>query len=135
MYEIFKNISIVNDWIFQYARQDFQNLYDSDELTKVHLLVDPIKILTNFDDYGGAESTDYSGSFMLVKSSDIDEDYDTHYQNYIKPIINDSTDIIKNYVKCETNFTLVSWSTIEIINALDYNFSGVIVNYTISDNE
>ncbi|MBP0904842.1 hypothetical protein ACFSKN_04755 [Mariniflexile gromovii] len=98
-------------------------------------MVDPIKIVTNFDEYGSKESTDYSGSFMLVKSSDIDEDYNTHYQNYIKPIINTSTDIIADYIKCDTDFSIDSWSTIEVINVLDYNFSGVIVNYSISSND
>ncbi|MFI8379622.1 hypothetical protein [Leeuwenhoekiella sp. NPDC079379] len=134
MYEELKNIAEQNNWVFEYSRRDFQNLYNETENDSIYLFVDPIRIDTNFDEYGGEESLQYSGSFMVVKSSDVDEDYDTHYQSYIKPVIESATKTISNTLRC-SDFNIQSWSTVEVINALDYNFSGVIVSYTITNNE
>ncbi|OCK42537.1 hypothetical protein BA195_10195 [Tenacibaculum soleae] len=133
MYEILKYIADYNNWIFEYARKDFHNLYnEAEQKNTPHLFVDPIQITEGFDEYNNVISTNYSGSFMLLLSSNIDEeDYNYRYQSYIKPIIEDSLKLIKEGIKCDGENLINNWRIIEVINAFDYNFDGVIITYSI----
>ncbi len=78
MYEFLNNMALLNDWVFEYSRADYQNLYDEMDNGKIHLFVDPIVIDSSFSDSGNETKT-YSGKFMLLLSSDVDEDYSTKY--------------------------------------------------------
>ena len=136
MYELLKEISETNNWFFTYARPDHQNLFDEDEINDNDLLVflDPVKIDESFNDFGAVESIKYSGSFMLVVSSDYDEEsYEYRYINYIKPILDNTLNVIKSSIRCESDLNINNWSTIEVINYLDFNSDGVIVKYVLSD--
>lgn len=127
MYEFLKNIANNNDWIFEYSRQDYQNLVDDIESEKVYLFVDPIQIDSRFSDSGN-ETKSYSGKFMLLMSSDVDEDYLTKYENFIKPLIDDSLLVIKDSFACSA-FKINSFKTIEVVNLFDGNVDGVLINY------
>ena len=71
---------------------------------------------------------------MLVLSSDLDEKtYDDRYQQYIKGLISDKNKVIKDSFKCRSEISINQWRTVEVINALDYNFDGLIVSYTIKE--
>lgn len=130
MYDILKNIAESNDWVFKYARQDFQNLYDEMENDLVHLFVDPITIDTVFSATGN-ETITYSGKLMLLVSSDIGDDYETKYENTIKELIATSTSRITQRMICE-DATINKFQTVEVINLFDYNLDGVLVNYSIT---
>jgi hypothetical protein len=133
MYEIIKYICEMNNWIFTYARQDFANLFDESEQKNVpHIFLDPVEIRDDFDEYGNIINTTYTGSFMILVSSDLDElDYDTRYQTYIKPLVNDTLKVIKEGMQCEGENTIKNWRIIEVINVFDYNFDGLVVTFNV----
>lgn len=134
MYELLKNICEANEYPFIYARRDYANLYDEIEKPNVpHIFLDPIIREERSNDMGVTESIIYSGHFMLVVSSDIDEtSYDYRYQTYIKPLLSGAMGAIKDGIRCGENVAFNQWRTTEIINLFDYNLDGLIVNYNIS---
>lgn len=127
MYEFLKNIANANDWIFEYGRPDYLNVADDIEVDKTYLFLEPIQIDSKFSDSGN-EIKSYSGKFMLLLSSDIDEDYLTKYENYIKPLIDDSLMKIKDSFAC-SDFQINSFKTLEVVNLFDGNVDGLLVNY------
>lgn len=138
MYDILKEFSELQEWVFTYARQDFQNLFDEVEKKEIpHIFLDPVEIEDNENDSGVVESKIYSGSFMIVLSSDFDEEnYEVRYQKYIKPILDEAVIKTKDFIRCgEDDVSFNLWKTIEVINSLDYNFDGVIVNYNLTIDE
>lgn len=138
MYEILKAFALANDWGFFYGRHDFQNLEDLDETeaAKIQLFLDPVEIEENENDTNVTESAIHSGRFMLLMSSDIDEQsYDDRYQDYIKPLIETQLKILKESIACGYEVTFNLWKTIEVINILDFNFDGIIVTFNITIDE
>ena len=134
MYDFLKAIAVANNWIFFYGRSDFENLFNEDEQKGVeHIFLDPVKIKEINSDFGVVEKLNYSGSFMVVLSSDIDEiDYDTRYQNYIKVILQNAIPTIKESLRCDYQAFFDNWESLEVINVLDYNFDGVIITYSVT---
>ncbi|WP_339875198.1 hypothetical protein [Olleya marilimosa] len=134
MYDLIKYIAQYNNWLFQYARKDFHNLFDEAEQKGVpHLFLDPVQITEEFDEYNNVTKTTYSGSLMILVSSSIDEeDYDYRYQTYIKPIVNDTVSTLKAAIKCDGDNLITSWRITEVINAFDYNLDGVVITYSIN---
>ena len=135
MYDILKTIATTNSYPFCYARKDYANLFDEVELPNIaHIFLDPIVIDSTFDDQNSEESKTYSGSFMILASSDIDEqDYDTRYQTYMKPLLNGASEIIKTAIQCEGSVNITLWRETEIINIFDYNLDGIVVTYVITE--
>ena len=134
MYEILKAIAEEEEFPFMYARKDFQNLFDEVETkNKSHIFLDVVEEEEVLNDNNIAEAIIYSGRFMVVYSSDIDEvDYETRYLNYIKPILDGDLKTIKEAIRCNYEVKINLWKKIEIINFLDYNFDGIIVNFNIT---
>jgi len=135
MYNTLKQISTDNDYVFLYARNDYQNLFNEiEEVNKPHIFLDPVQTSTTFDETGGDDVKTYSGSFMILLSSDIDvEDYDTRYQDYIKPVVTGATETIKNAIRCSSELEIQVWQSVEVINVMDYNFDGVIITYQLTE--
>lgn len=133
MYEFLKAIAASNNWPFEYARTDFQNLFEEVEQENVsHIFLDPVEIRDIDNDSGVTEKKAYSGSFLIVYSSDIDEeDYDTRYQKYIKPIVEGDLQTIKDSLRCAYEATFKLWRSTEVINVFDYNFDGILCTYEI----
>lgn len=135
MEEILRNIAQVQGWSYLYGRSDFQNLFDSDT-QDVTMFVDPIEVEDEFNEAGVTEKTIHSGNFMLLFSSDIDEvDYDTRYQNYIKPLISSAMSEIKKALQCNNNVMIQRWKIVEVINMLDNNGDGIICTFQVAINE
>lgn len=133
MYKLFKELAADNDWKFEYSRTDYQNLFSEMESNQVHLFVDPIVIDSKFSD-SGDESKTYSGKFMLLYSSDIDESYSDKYDRYIKPLIDESLTKIKDSFIC-SDLSINKFQSVEVINLFDYNLDGILINYSITDND
>ncbi|PWB24649.1 hypothetical protein [Flavobacterium sp. HTF] len=129
MYDFLKSIAIDNDWVFKYAPSDYQNLYSESTVDKVHLFIDPITIESRFSD-SGVEVQTFSGYFMLLFSSDVDEDYTTKYETYIKPLITTGTQVIKDSLLC-ADIQVNKFQLTEVINRFDFNLDGILVNYNI----
>lgn len=130
MYNFLKTIANDNDWVFEYAPADYQNLYNKATTDKIHLFIDPITIDSKFSD-SGTETQTFSGYFMLLFSSDVDEDYTTKYEAYIKPLITSGTQVIKDSFLC-ANMQINKFQTTEVINRFDFNLDGILVNYNIT---
>ena len=137
MYEILKAVAIAQSWLFDYGRSDFQNLFNEVEQKNVsHLFLDPVEIRKRRNDTGGIEALIYSGSFMLLYSSDIDEmSYEERYEKYIKPIKDTQIELIENELICGNEATIEEWTILEVINVFDFNADGAIVTYRVSINE
>jgi hypothetical protein len=130
VYEFFKNIAEFNGFAFEYSRSDYQNLYDEMTTDIIHLFVDPIIIDSTFSD-SGHETKTYSGKFMLLVSSDIDEDYKQKYLDNIKPIIDSAIQVVKDDLRC-ADYDISKFQTLEVINLFDFNLDGVLVNYNVT---
>jgi hypothetical protein len=136
MKEFLEAIAVANNWPFEYGRSDFHNLFDEIEQVGVnHLFLDPVEINTLRNDSGSVEVIIYTGRFMLLKSSDIDEvDYNYRYENYIKPIIENDLPIIEDSLICDNEATLSEWKVIEVVNLFDYNLDGVLITFKVEIN-
>lgn len=135
MYDILKSISEAKGWSFTYARKDYQNLFDEDPVANTpYLFLDPVNSIDVFGEFNEVVSTQYSGSFMILMSSDIDEpNYDFKYQKYIKPLIKGALKDMKKTFGCNEKITIESWGEVEVINAFDWTADGLIVTYLISE--
>lgn len=133
MYEFLKNIAEDNNWVFEYSRSDYQNLYDEMTNDEVHLFVDPITTDSNFSESGFQEKT-YSGKMMILVGSDIDEDYQTKYDENIKPLIDGALQILIDTLVC-ADAEINQFKTTEVINLFDFNLDGILINYNIKLND
>jgi hypothetical protein len=135
MYDLLKEVATAQSWEFIYARDDHKNLFDEiEDKSKTYLFLDPVIRDEIDNDAGELEEVVYSGAFMLVLSSDLDEKtYDDRYQDYIKGLIQTNNTAIKDSLKCKSEISVTQWRTVEVINALDYNFDGLIVSYTVKE--
>lgn len=137
MYEILKALAAANGFKFEYGRHDFQNLHEAAEQKNVsHIFLDPVEIRDIENDSSVIEQKVYSGSFMILHSSDIDKkSYNDRYQDYIKPIVTEDLQTIKDAIRCGYEVTFDLWKTIEVINVFDFNFDGVICTYQLTIDE
>lgn len=131
IHNLLKNIAKNNNWVFEYGRRDFQNLYNDVDRNQIHLFCDPIATNTTFNEYNIAEKINYSGSFLLLIDSDVDEDYQTKYINHLKPMFDDSLKLIQSQIRCE-DLNIENWQSTEAINIFDQNLDGLIITYSIS---
>jgi len=134
MKEYFEAIATANDWVFKYARKDYQNLYSEIEVKdKVHLFVDPARFTKVFERDGVEPiAINYNGVFSMLISSSFDEiSYEERYEKYIKPLIDEEIGKIENSLACSSGLTIKRWFGEEAINLFDYNLDGIIVSYEI----
>ncbi|OAB78786.1 hypothetical protein [Cochleicola gelatinilyticus] len=134
MYEFLKQVAEDNKYPFLYARTDYQNLYNElEQVDTPHIFLDPVQIDESFGDYNEVEETTYIGSFTILVSSDIDEDYDYKYLNHIKPVAKEGAIVIKEALRCEGKFTINNWRETEVVNAFDYNLDGLVIRFNITE--
>lgn len=132
MYELLKNIALDNGFDFTYARRDYANLYNEiEDKSAIYLFLDPVTIDKTFDDYGNTINTTYTGTFMLLKSSEFSDDYITRYLEDIQPLLNEGSAAILEGIGC-SGYTINNWRSVEGINIFDWNFDGLIITYNIS---
>lgn len=133
MKEILEAIAALNGWPFDYGRADFQNLTDIEEQKDLtHIFLDPVERNKFKNDTGVTEAIEYSGSFMLLRSSSIDEtDYNNRYEKYIKPVIETDLKVIEDSLNCDHEARFRLWKDIEVINIFDYNFDGILVTFQV----
>lgn len=140
MKEIFEQIATDLGWNFEYSRTDFQNLRMNEPGDfQNYLFVDPIERGTIRGEGGGLEARVYSGKFMILRNSDLDEEYDDSaggdgkYQRYIQDLITEiETGDFYNEISCA--YSLRSeMSAIEVVNVFSDNFDGILVTYKFTD--
>lgn len=131
MKEIIEALAALENWSFHYGRNDFHNLFNEVEANVLHVFLDPVKRSKIRNDSGQVEEYVYSGNMLLCYNSDIDEggDYNKRYEDYIKPILEGNIDTIEQDLICNQEATVEQWEEIELINAFDQNFDGVLITY------
>jgi hypothetical protein len=132
MYEIIKQLSEDKGYVFEYGRRDFQNLYnEAGTSEQIYMFLDPVQIDPNYNEFNQLHSTTYSGSFMILKSSDLGDGYTERYLNDIKPIIDEQIEIVRQKLFTE-EITINTFRSVEVINLLDYGFDGVVITYNLT---
>lgn len=124
-------------WIFSYGNKANQNLIVSDLLEdKIYFLLDPVVESESASEFGGVGETEYSGSFMILVKSDLDNVYHNQqeqdktagkYNKNIKPL-KTSLNLFRDVIDC-SEYERQTWSKIEVINEMDVNFDGLIVTF------
>lgn len=135
--EIFEEICTTKDWVFEYGRKDFLNLYDGLEVTgKIHLFVEPAGERKNRSDSGTIESRTYSGFISILVSSDLDElTYEDRYQQHIKLLVKPAIEEMEELLRCTYEVNIESTNETEVVNVFDYNLDGVLYNYQMTIEE
>ena len=149
MKQILENIATENEWIFDYSRQDFRNLRDGealneDESKKYYLFCDPIESNTLFSRAGlPLGQKEYTGKIMLLVVSDLDQVYDSQlgqdkadgkHEMNIKPMTEKGGVLellILDKLICDYDLEVMTWRVTEVVNMLDLNMDGVIINFKI----
>lgn len=141
IYDKFLTDSTTLGWKFSYGNSANKNLLASDRVSgEIYMLLDPIVRLRTFSDNGGEGITTFTGSFMLVVKSNLDQVYDNQkgqdvtngkYQQNIKPLLETELVRLEDEINC-SDYQITNWSIIDVVNALDVNTDGIIVTYGIS---
>lgn len=127
-------------WVFSYGNKANQNLLMSDMVDdRKYFLLDPVRTTEGVSEMGGDGEQTFSGSFMLLVKSDLDNVYhnqselqdknDGKYNKNIKPL---KTELkaFKDVVDC-SDYTRESWEIVDIVDALDINADGLLVTFTL----
>lgn len=134
MYTILKAVCTANSYPFTYARKDFQNLYDDVETADPHVFLDPVVVEEVYNDYDQLIERRYSGTFMVLVSSNHDVvDYDEKYQNNIKPLLDGAVQTIRHELNVEDWIDITQWRKTEVIDVFGYGFDGVIVTFQYTE--
>ncbi len=128
-------------WVFSYGNKANQNLLVS-TLTEgeIYFLLDPVKESDiGVSEFGGEGEIEYSGTFMILVKSDLDNVYHAQqgqdkekgrYNKNIKPL-KTSVNLFKDVIDC-SDYKRELWEKIEVINELDVNFDGLIITYKLN---
>jgi hypothetical protein len=74
--EVFEERAANLGWTFSYGNKANQNLLQSDLIAdKIYLLLDPVRRVRSFSEFGGTGITTFTGNFLLLIKSTIDQMY------------------------------------------------------------
>ena len=131
-------------WYFHYGRRDFQNLVrtnGADDQT-IYFFLDPVTRVPEYSSDSGFKTgaITYTGRFLIVTKSKLDEVYDTQknqdvtngkWRKHIEPKLRQHFGELENAIICEDDLQIVSISILDAINVFSENVDGVLVNYNI----
>ena len=128
-------LATAQGWTFVNAPRSYQNLQDianfiADTMEGVgvgetFLFLDPVIRAKKTSEY-----VDYSGNFMVLTKSDLDETtYADRKTKYIDPVIDILYGTFYNKLRCD--FSISDWRSIEVINVFDFNGDGVSMKFTL----
>lgn len=130
----FEALALANGWRFVHARRDYQNLTDAlafvnDSvggygLGETIFFLDPV-----ICDGTTTDGISYSGNFMVLTKSDMDDTYENKYTKYIEPLKEVLFGSFKNNLRC--SFEIKQWRAIEVINVFDINADGLSIQFNI----
>lgn len=133
MNEYLENLANENNWGFKYSTKSYANLNTTSNplITGINLIVEPITINSKFDVMGN-ETMSFQGALSLLIPSDYDDTgYESRYENYIKPIIDEGVSVLKKRWGCD--YTINSFSSTEVIKLFDRNMDGIYVKYVVTE--
>ena len=131
-------------WEFHYGRRDFQNLVrtkGADDQT-IYFFLDPVTRAPEYSADSGFKTgaTTYTGRFLIVTKSKLDEVYDKQknqdvaigkWRKHIEPKLKQHFGKLENAIICEDDLQIVSTSILDAINVFGENVDGILVNYNI----
>lgn len=138
--DIFQDYANTLEWFFSYGNDENKNLIYSDlDTSKKYLLLDPVRRKKAFSEFGGSGISNYSGRFLLVVKSNIDQSYYKNedgvlsgkYIENIKPLINTEITKLEDLINC-SDYRIDNWDLIDVSNLFDINLDGILVNFSIS---
>lgn len=151
-------------WKFSYGNTANQNLIQSELNTEeIYLLLDPVNRQKQFSEFGATTSINFSGRFVLLVQSDLDNTYHNQdeeqrflnrvlglsggftvdnecievpvklgkYTKNIKPLLTE-IEKLEGEINC-SDYNLVRWRVLDAINLFDTNLDGIIVEYSITE--
>lgn len=129
----FESFATSKEWRFVNARRDYQNLIEAtnfvaDEVEgydvgETVLFLDPVIIKTESD------GIRYTGNFMVLTKSDLDDDYESRQTKYIEPLVDVVMKSMYNKLRCD--FDVDNWQAIEVINQFDFNADGLSISFNL----
>lgn len=133
-----ESIATDNDWLFIHARADYlqydqEDTNDPSNLTdgQVFIGLDPVNDRHNISpQYGTRQGLRWTGRFMILMRSEIDESYEDKFDNYISTV-DEHLKTIEKALACQ-GLTLNSWQPTDIINGLFENLDGKVVTFDVS---
>ena len=160
--EVFENYANSYGWRFSYGNKYNQNLLQSDlTIGKIYMILDPVTRVRAHSQFGGIGEQTFTGSFLLVVKSTIDQVYhnQTNEDDFYNRAIGDGGTIIENpclettvvlgkYIenikpllkneitKLEndldcSDFEITNWRIIDVVNAMDINVDGILVTFGV----
>ena len=117
--EVFEKHASSYNWQFSYGNKYNQNLLQSDlAIGRIYMILDPVVRLRSFSQYGGSGNQTFTGSFLLVVKSTIDQVYhnQTNEDTFHNRVISQGGTIIEN--ACATDSDYVAGKYIENIKPL-----------------
>ena len=119
-------------WGFSYGNKSNINRLQSDSIAdRIYLLLDNVTRAKEQSEFGFSNKTNFTGSFMLVVKSNLDQKFEDKYANNIKPLL-DSLELLEDLIDC-SDLEIVTWTAIDLVDALDANLDGLIVTYNIKN--
>lgn len=136
-------------YVFHYGRHDYQNLFETDpdgeEIDpNVYFMLDPIKRIPVLSASTSLRTskTRYVGKFLLISKSDLDEEYDAQTQRRsvddgkwrknISPKVEAALGTLLDRITCTEDQTINKWEVLDVINMLDENMDGVLIDFEIT---
>ncbi|WP_462250449.1 hypothetical protein [Ekhidna sp.] len=138
MKEYLENIAADQGWLFVHGREDYFQ-YDNNDVNNpmnmgtddVFIGLDPITAEPNISQNSGVrQSNRWTGRFMIMMRSDIDESYKSKYDNYIS-VVDEHLKTIEKKLTC-AGLTINRFSSIDGINRLFENCDGKIVTFDVT---
>lgn len=132
---ILETFCTANNVQFHYGNKSHLNLIDAGSdlaPNKIHFLLFPLR-RGNFIENGRI----YNGNFFYVKPDDFAQEYfnetdgsnaESKYNTCIEPLIT-SLDIIEKKLKWCEDIDILSWESVDAVDVLDANMSGLYVTF------
>ena len=128
-------------WVFSYGNASNNNLLVSDKVVgEIYLLLSTVNRKPIPSEFGGISSLQFSGSFMLLVKSNLDNVYhnqkgvakeDGKYKKNIQPLIETDLMLLFDLIGC-TDYEITNWEILDTVNVLDANHDGVVVTYGLT---
>ena len=137
--EVLEQQATTLGWTFSYGNKANQNLMESDLVAdRIYLLLDPVRRLRAFSEFGGTGTSTFTGSFLLLVKSTIDQEYYEgqgteagKYKENIKPLLQTEIPKLEDVLNCDA-YQINEWSIVDVVDILDFNADGIIVTFNIS---
>ncbi len=128
-------------WQFYYGRRDFQNLIEteSENDNTNYFFLDPVRRSPEYSNDSGMPTGEiyYTGYFMVLTKSDLDQTYDNQdsdkWTKHIKPKLDKAFQEFQNNLICVDELQIVRFDVTDAINVFSENFDGILVNYKIKE--